>query len=39
MAIKVYFDNDLIPDNGIMALSQSGELFDSTFKLGATLCR
>lgn len=39
MAIKVYFDNQLIPDNGIMALSQSGELFDSTFKLGATLCR
>lgn len=39
MAIKIYFDNDLIPDNGIMALSQSGELFDSTFKLGATLCR
>lgn len=39
MAIKIYFDNKLIPDNGIMALSQSGELFDSTFKLGATLCR
>ena len=39
MAIKVYFDDELIKGDGLMSLSQSGELFDSTFKLGATLCR
>lgn len=39
MAIKIYFDDELIKGDGLMSLSQSGELFDSTFKLGATLCR
>lgn len=39
MAIKIYFDDELIKGDGLMLLSQSGELFDSTFKLGATLCR
>lgn len=39
MAINIYFDNERLNDLAIMSLSQSGKLFDESFKLGATLCR
>ena len=39
MAISIYFDNERLNDLAIMSLSQSGKLFDESFKLGATLCR
>lgn len=39
MAINIRFDGETIDEHAIMSLSQSGTLFDSSFKLGATLCR
>lgn len=39
MAIRILFDDKELASEAIMALSQSGQLFDSTFKLGATVCR
>lgn len=39
MAIRVLFDSKELSSLAIMSLSQSGQLFDSTFKLGSTLCR
>lgn len=39
MAIRILFDDKELSSQAIMSLSQSGQLFDSTFKLGSTLCR
>lgn len=39
MAIRILFDDNEIDSRAIMSLSQSGQLFDSSFKLGSTLCR
>lgn len=39
MAIRILFDDTEIDSRAIMSLSQSGQLFDGSFKLGATLCR
>lgn len=37
--LEIYFDGVLLNPDKYMSLSQNGNLFDKTFKLGATLCR
>lgn len=37
--LEIYFDGVLLDPDKYMSLSQNGNLFDKTFKLGATLCR
>lgn len=37
--LEIYFDGVLLDPDKYMSLSQNGNLFDKTFKLGSTLCR
>ena len=37
--LEIYFDGVLLDPDKYMSLSQNGNLFDKTFKLGNTLCR